>query len=366
MKFTQFEDRENHLREIEVCVGYLNRYLWSDQKKAEFIEIPRLNLILRRDSSVDLFLSVTKEYRSHKDFSRRLLAFGYIGLIALLLKLKLSTYFLNILILDVSEFYPVILGGNNRLRFIDSSNSNAILISKNINSAFFTNNAISAYQQGHFSDLDVIPPVLAVTKKLYFEKQIDGLAINRFFLSDSEGAVVDNSLNTLFQIQEKLCSVVSLDVFFKCKSEVLVNYSNSFKSDKNSELIKLFLSVTERVLKNFGDSEVKIAPSHGDLNRGNVFYGQNKVSIIDWEYYMYRYVDYDKVIYTNDLRHKSLSDYSIFMKQTDKHDFDTVIFLVEELLFRILNFKLDVLDSQMHIDEISYLIKQNISKEVSI
>ncbi len=366
MKFTQFKDRANHLREIEECVGYLNRHLWSDQKKTVFIEVPRLNLILRRDSDASLFLAVTKEYRSHKNFGKRLLAFGYIGLIALLLKLKLSTYFLNILILDVSEFYPVILGGNNRLRFIDSSNSNAILISKNTNSDFFTNNAINAYQQGYFSNLDVIPPVLAVTKKLYFEKQIDGLAINRFSLSDSESTVVDNSLNSLFKIPEKLCSVVSLEVFLKCKAEVLINYSNTFKSEKNSELIKLFFSVTEQVRRNFGDSEVKIAPSHGDLNRGNVFYGQNKVSIIDWEYYMYRYIDYDKVIYTNDLRHKSLSDYSIFMKQTDKHDFDTVIFLVEELLFRILNFKLDILDSQMHIDEISYLIKQNISKGVAI
>jgi hypothetical protein len=365
MKFAQFEDRKKYLREIEECVGYLNRYLWNDQKKAEFIEVPRLNLILRRDSSVNLFLSVTKEYRSHQDFGKRLLAFSYIGLIALLLKLKLSTYFFNVLILDVSEFYPVILGGNNRLRFIDSSNSDAILISKNTNSDFFTNNAISAYQHGHFYNLDVIPPILPITGEFYLEKQVDGLAINRFSLSDSERAVVNNSLSSLFIIQEELCSVVSLEVFLKSKVEVLINYSSTFKSEKNSELIKLFFSITEQVERYFGDSEVKITPSHGDLNRGNVFYGQNKVSIIDWEYYMYRYIDYDKVIYMNNLRHKSLSDYSIFMKQTDKHNFDTVIFLVEELLFRILNFKLDILDSQMHIDEISYLIKQNISKGVT-
>ncbi len=366
MKFAQFEDRENHLREIEECVGYLNRYLWNDQKKSEFIEVPRLNLILRRDSSVDLFLSVTKEYRSHQDFGKRLLAFGYIGLIALLLKLKLSTYFFNVLILDVSEFYPVILGGNNRLRFIDSSNSDAILISKNTSSDFFTNNAISAYQHGHFYNLDVIPPILPITGEFYLEKQVDGLAINRFSLSDSERAVVDNSLSSLFIIQEELCSVVSLEVFLKSKAEVLINYSNTFKSEKNSELIKLFFSITEQVRRYFGDSEIKIAPSHGDLNRGNVFYGQNKVSIIDWEYYMYRYIDYDRVIYMNNLRHKSLADYSIFIKQTDKHDFDTVIFLVEELLFRILNFKLDISDSQIYIDEISYLIKKNLPKGAAI
>ena len=128
----------------------------------------------------------------------------------------------------------------------------------------------------------------------------------------------------------------------------------------------MFFSITKQVRKYFGDSEVKITPSHGDLNRGNIFYGQNKVSIIDWEYYMYRYIDYDRIIYMNDLRHKSLSNFSNFIKQAEQYDFDSIIFLVEELLFRILNFKLDILDSQMHIDEISYLIKQNISKGVAI
>ena len=362
MKFSQFKDKANRLREIDECISYLNRYLWSDQKKAEFIEISRLNLILRRDSDISLFLAVTKEYRSHKNSGKRVLACGYIGLIALLLKLGLLRYFFNRLTLEVSEFYPIILGGNNRLRFIDSSNSNAILISKNTNSDFFTNNAISAYQQGYFYNLDVIPIVLPVNSTLYFEKQVKGLAINRFTLSESDSAVVNSSINALFKRQKELCNVVSLDVFLKHKTEVLINYSNTFKSEKNSELIKLFFGVSEQVQRYLGDSEVKIAPSHGDLNRGNVFHGQNKVSIIDWEYYMYRYIDYDRVVYMNNLRHKSLAKYSIFIKQTDEHDFDTVIFLVEELLFRILNFKLDISDSQIYIDEISYLIKKNLPK----
>jgi hypothetical protein len=363
MKLSQFKDKSKRLREIETCVSYLNQCLWNSKKQAEFIEISRLNLILRRDSNIGLFLDVTKEYRSHKSPSKRVLAFGYLGLIALLLKLRLAKYFFSVLTLEVSDFYPVILGGNNRLRFIDSSNSNAILISKNTNSDFFTGNAINAYQDSHFYNLDVIPIVLPVNSALYFEKQIDGLAINRFTLSESERALVDSSINSLFKRQKELCKVVSLDEFLKYKTEVLINYSNTRKSEKNSELTDLFSSISEQVRMFLGDIEIKIAPSHGDLNRGNVFYGENKVSIIDWEYYMYRYIDYDRVIYMNDLRHKSLANYSIFIKQVDEHDFDTIIFLVEELLFRILNFKLDILDSQIHIDEISHLIKQNLQNE---
>ena len=363
MKLSQFQDKNSRLREIEGCVRYLNQCLWNSQKKTEFIEVSRLNIILRRDSNIGLFLDVTKEYRSHKKAGKRILACAYISLIALLLKLRLAGYFFSVLTLDVSDFYPIILGGNNRLRFIDSSNSNAILVSKNTNSGFFTNNAISAYQDGYFYNLDLIPIVLPVNGSLYFEKQVDGVAINRLNLSKSEIAIVDSSINSLFKRQKELCKVVSLDEFLKYKTEVLINYSNTFKSEKNSELTDLFSSISEQVRRFLGDIEIKISPSHGDLNRGNVFYGEKEISIIDWEYYMYRYIDYDKVIYMNNLRHMSLSSYSTFVKQTDEHDFDTVIFLVEELLFRILNFKLDIFDSQTHIDEISYLIKQNLSNE---
>jgi len=366
MKLSQFKDKNKRLRDIEICVSYLNQCLWNSSKKAEFIEISRLNLILRRDSNIGLFLDVTKEYRSHKNPGKRVLACGYISLIAFLLKMKLAGYFFSVLTLEVADFYPVILGGNNRLRFIDSSNSNAILISKNTNSDFFTSNAINAYQHGYFYNLDVIPIVLPVNSTLYFEKQIEGLAINRITLSESENAVVDSSINAFFTRQEELSEIVSLDVFLKQKAEVLVNYSNTFSSEKNSELIELFFGISEQIRRFLGDIEVRIAPSHGDLNRGNVFYSKGKVSIIDWEYYMYRYIDYDRIIYMNDLRHKSLSNFSNFIKQAEQYDFDSIIFLVEELLFRILNFKLDISDSQMHIDEISYLIKQNISKGVAI
>jgi len=75
---------------------------------------------------------------------------------------------------------------------------------------------------------------------------------------------------------------------------------------------------------------------------------------------MYRYVEYDFVIYTHDLRHQILADYVGFFEGKSHFDFDVILFLLEELSFRILNYKLDIPDSQVHIDAVIDLIKKRL------
>ena len=105
---------------------------------------------------------------------------------------------------------------------------------------------------------------------------------------------------------------------------------------------------------------MSVSPSHGDLNRGNVFLDQDRVSIIDWEYFMYRYVKYDIILYRYDLRHQPLLDYVEFLKGKQHLDFNIILFLLEELFFRILNFKEDIADSQVYVDSIIELIYENL------
>lgn len=362
MKFDQFTDTQKLKREVADSLGYVNKFLWSNAKQSNFLLIPRLNVLFREDSDISLFLDVTKEYRSHKNTFRRVLAICYIIITAALLRIRLASFFFKVVPLEISEFYPVVLGGNNRLRLIDSSNSNAILISKNTDNDFFTNNAINAYQQRKFSRLGMIPEILPINKTLYFEKQIEGLAINRNVLDILETDIVAKSIESFFSRQEALSRGISFDTFLRYKSAILVQFANTYKSEKTSKLVELFIDTGRQVGNYLGNVSVKICPSHGDLNRGNVFLDQNKVYIIDWEYYMYRYIDYDRVIYCNDLRHKTSADYLSFFKEYDSFDFCVLTFLLEELSFRILNFKSDVSDSQVFIDTISMLIKQEILK----
>lgn len=362
MKFDQFTNIQNLEDEISDSIYAVNQFLLSDLKLSKFILIPRLNVLFRADANISLFLDVTKEYRSHTNINRRLLAIFYIGIIAVLLKFRVANYFFKVISLEVSEFYPVILGGNNRLRIIDSANSNALLVSKNTGNEFFTKNAIKAFQQGEFLSLGAIPEVLAINNTLYFERQIKGLAINRRVMCSDETDIVTNQISNFFSVQETLSRNISIRAFMRYKTAILIHFANISKSDKTSNLVELFISVGRQVEHHLGNISIIICPSHGDLNRGNVFLDKKDVHIIDWEYYMYRCIDYDRVIYDNELRHIVLSDYLEFFKKSDLFDFSALIFLLEELSFRILNFKSDVSDSQLFIDTITMLIKQEILK----
>jgi len=362
MKFDQFTDADNLKSEIENSINYVSNIIWSDSKQSNFVLIPRLNILFREDSDIRLFLDVTKEYKSHKNFYRKSIAINYIIISAVLLRLRLAKFFFKTVSLKVSEFYPIILGGNNRLRIIDSSNSNALLVSKNTANDFFTNNAINAFEQRKFASLGVLPEILPINKTLYLERQIEGLAINRSVLDAFETDLIAKSINRFFAMQEELSRDISIDAFLRYKTSILVHFSNNSTAENTVDMVKSFIDLGRQVRSYLGNVLVKTCPSHGDLNRGNVFLDQKQVHIIDWEYYMYRNIDYDRIIYCNDLRHKALSDYLNFFKTTDSLDFCVLTFLLEELSFRILNFKSDVSDSQIFINTISMLIKQEIIK----
>ena len=360
MKFSQFGDTQKLEREVGECIDYLNGFLWSDIHQKQYFIMPKLNLILRSNLDVYLFLDVTKEYRSNKRFLTRVAALLYIFTIAGILKLRLGRFFLKDISLEGSDFYPIIIGGNNRLRFVDSSNSNALLIAKNSNSLLFTRNALRAYCQANFSDLDLIPQIIPINDRVYLEKQIDGLAINRIALTDAQNESVNNSLDSFFARQQDLSRDISVSTFLRYKKSILQNFSSGAKSRHISKLYKLFNSVSDKIEQYFGITEVPVSHSHGDLNRGNVFLDQDRVSIIDWEYFMYRYAKYDAILYKHDLRHQPLSAYVEFIKGKLHLDFNVILFLLEELSFRILNFKEDIADSQVYVDTLVELIYENL------
>jgi hypothetical protein len=360
MKFSQFADCEKLESEITECIRYLNGFLWSDSKKNQHFVIPKLNLIIRPNIDIKLFLDVTKEYRSNSRFLTRVAALIYIGLVVAAIRVRLGSLFLKVLSLETSEFYPIIIGGNNRLRFVDSSNNNALLVAKNCRSIFFTKNAMRAYHKENFFDLEIIPELLMINERVYLEKQISGIAINRMVLTDLQERLLNNSMDAFFLKQQDLSRVISLGTFLRYKTSILLNYSDRAESTKIEELSQLFITMGKRIEKYFGEYEVSVCPSHGDLNRGNVFLDGNKVNIIDWEYFMYRNVDYDPVIFRHDLRHKKLTDYVNFFERNVNFDFNVIIFLTEELSFRILNFKRDVSDSQLYIETLTRLINNKL------
>jgi len=247
MKFSQFSDFQNIELEVAECISYLNGFLWSDSKKHQYFFIAKLNLILRSNIDIHLFLDVTKEYRSNKRFLTRVLSLCYILMIAGILRFRLGRFILKGISLEGSELYPVIIGGNNRLRFVDSSNNNALVVAKNSNSLLFTRNAMRAYCKASFSELDVIPGIIPINDRVYFEKQINGLSINRISLSDSQKVIVTHSLDSFFLRQQELTRTISISTYLRYKRSILERFEVNAASAKISDLFRLFIIISEKV-----------------------------------------------------------------------------------------------------------------------
>jgi hypothetical protein len=294
----------------------------------------------------------------------RILALGYIIFIGVLLKFNLGRLFLDVVSLRGPVFYPAILGGNNRFRFIDSSNRIAILIARDARSAFFTQNATRAFTSNIFSALNCIPEILSVDNRVYFEQQIDGVAINRISLDTSQNKASMDFIDSVSETQKKFIRFISLRAFLRYKIFTIKAYLSTSKLLEANRLLEQFIFYCSYALDNLENTEVPVCPSHGDLNRGNVFISSKNFNIIDWEYFMYRYHPYDYIIFAHNLRHLDINKYKCFFKNSDELNFNTFLFLLEELAFRIFNYKSDLPDSQMHIDALADIFSNYLDSEI--
>jgi len=360
MKISQFEDMQRLQMQINECLQHLNELLGLEVKNSEYFIVPKLNLIFLTSADVKLFLNVTNEYKSNKKLLTKLLASTYIFLLSLVLKIGLGRIFLKVITLKSLEFYPLIIGGNNRLRFINSSNSYALVIAKNLKNTLFTKNAIRAFNCNQFSDLEIIPDLFHLSDRVYLEKQIAGIAINRAEMKEDQHDSVKYKIDTLFSIQQNKKRNTKLSSYLRYKNFVLKNYAKDSKSDYIKSLNNVFLNIGNKILKKSESKHVSVCLSHGDLNRGNIFIDQHKVSVIDWEYFMYRYINYDYLIYNFDLRHQTLPNYIKILEKDWPSNCDLTLFLYEELFFRILNYKEDVKESRLYIDTMIQLISKNL------
>jgi len=366
MKFSQFNDLEKVRIDLGNSLFYLKDLLDNDFGSHQFLYLGRVNMLFRKDANVGLFWDLTKEYRLNTHFPTKALALGYVALCALLIKLRLARFVFKVFTFDAPRFYPVILGGNNRYRLIDSANKTAILVAKSPRNYFFTSNAIRAFNFKAYADLVVIPSIAELTRRAYLECQISGVAINRLFLSPTSEKCVSRCLRLYFDRQKSVSRVISSKVFFRYKVAVLASFSATLQSKKINSLVDEFLEVADKLSTELEIKTVTIALSHGDLNRGNVFVNESGISIIDWEYFLYRYIDYDSVIYFGNLRHRSIEEYNNHIATIDNSKINVILFLVEEYFFRILNYKEDVIDSEILLSNVKALLNNQIKKGDSV
>ncbi len=360
MKISQFKDNEAFIENIRLCAAFILKNLKLSSRSSYYLQFQQLNILCRSDIDARFFLTVTKEYRYNKSILTRFAAISYITFVYLCFKFHISIYFFKKVKLLLPLSFPVIIGGNNRLRFVDSSNTFAIVVSKNCDIDFFSKNIHAANDDKIISSLQLMPEIMKCSSFLYFEKQIHGIAINRLKLSSNEENFIDKKINAYFECQQLNAFDVKWHEFLKGKIEIFENFSKYFTSIYYQLFRDICHSIEEWVIVNSLNENVKIVLSHGDLNQGNILYSHNKLNIIDWEFFGLHYVEYDRIVYNYNIRHLSIQNYKKFLKDDNIQDFDKLAFLVEDLLFRCLNFKPDIKDSSGHID----IIKAEIYKRL--
>jgi hypothetical protein len=362
MKFSQFNDLEKVRIDLDNSLSYLKDLLDNDSGSHQFLYLGRVNMLFRKDANVGLFWDLTQEYRRNTHFPTKVLALGYVALCALLIKLRLARFVFKVFTFDAPIFYPVILGGNNRYRLIDSVNKTAILVAKSSRSEFFTSNAIRA-SSSNYADLGFIPAIYCLTRRVYLERQIRGMAVNRMSRNHLGDDSVERSLDLFFDRQKSTSRTISCRAFFRYKIAVLTSFSAPLQSKKISSLVDDFSKVADKLSTEMGLATIEVSLSHGDLNRGNVFIDESGISIIDWEFFLYRYIDYDRHIYFGNLRHRSLENYNRYILAMDNTSIGITLFLMEEYFFRILNYKDDLSDSEIFLRNVKTLLDSQMEKD---
>jgi hypothetical protein len=357
MKFSQFKNVVKIEEELNECAEYLANKYWAETQNSRYLFFPRLNIFFRSCASLDLFWSLSKEYRYNISKITKTLAYMYTLVVAIILWLGLGKLFFPSFLLNTSIFYPAIIGGNNRLRFINSSNSYALVIAKNSTSTFFTKNAMRAYQKYYLYNHQLIPSIFKLSERVYLEEQITGVAVNRFHPILHQLDLINIEMNNFFSSQVDQSKLITLKTLIRYKACILRNFFYNKKSEQMRIFIKMYASISDVLIDKFGYTPIPVCLSHGDLNRGNVLISANKVCIIDWEYFMYFYSKYDSTLFNFNLRHCNTSDYIDCISNLEYSNINILVFLIEDLFFRILNFKTDVDGSHDHIDIIVRLME---------
>jgi len=360
MKITQYYNTEKYINLMRECIVCAADYLKLRCEKARCIEIPRLNIIIRENIDPKLFLRICLEYRFHRNTLTQWIARIYIYLIYVHLLFRAPLFLHNKSTFMMPFGYVAAMGGNNRVRLIDAMNAFALLIPSDAANSFFILNILSAYKPENRFPLNLMPKIFAFSDRLYFEQQVEGIAINRLRLSKIQQKFINDEMNHYFACQSESSYAVDINSFLSSRVEILLRYG-ALKDDLFYSMFVDLCSDVKKFVENLNiTTYVQVSPSHGDLNLGNILYSTNRIFIIDWEYCYDRYMEYDRIVYSYNLRHLSTEDYVDFVENTSLDDINVLIFLIEDILFRFINYKKDLINSNQYINCIVDLIKSKI------
>lgn len=358
MKFSQFSDSEKRWSEVRTALQHIELVLDIDTVEFVWYYLPLINMIIRHDADPGLIYEIAEEYRSSDRLVRRLQGRLYLALIWLIFTSRLAHCFFEKLTLRGPRFYPIIVGGNNRIRIVDSCNSYAIVVAKGQEQAETISRVYRANDFIKRQGLEGVPPIFPLDEVCYLERQIRGIACNRLSAKTCCHQLVQDALQHLKAAQNNEKRTISATCYLRYLRLNAYKWAVTSRDPHAQEKAYDFLALINTLLSHRNDDEINIVPSHGDLNRGNAIVNESTLNIIDWEYFGLRSEDYDHVVFHYDLRHcrsidyRDLVDSAFGNRLTHK-----LVFLLEEYMFRLVNYKDDVADDKQLLNRAHTLLR---------
>ena len=339
MKISQKGDTAEYLDSISAVLRDHQDCCVKSVDIQTVVVIPKLNIIANKKISTALIWDLFSEYRYQRNPLKQFLTYFYTAIITISIRINLPLFEKREFLID--DQYPAILGGNNRIRLISACNKYALIHAISHDTKWSCDSVIQATKFYSNCGCIALPQILSLPCGGYLEEQIKGVAINRVTCRDIEKTNIDleKTLSDFFDYQLQEGFKLSIDEFFECKRDYLYKKMTS-ENLVSIEELKYFLSLKSKLKDTIKSSDIECIWAHGDMNTGNIFISEDeKVYVIDWEYFGISHQSYDRFVYSRNLRHvKSLDEYTLILNSPEV----PVLDVLEEFIFNLVNGKSDI------------------------
>lgn len=194
--------------------------------------------------------------------------------------------------------YLYIMPGNMKIKLFDYKKKTVTNIVKQGFSTFSFEKELAVRTNPKW---DFILPIEASKDGIYYEKLLEGCTFDR--LKKSNSRIAYDKIKDILQKMQQ--NGRTSENYSDYQQELLLQIKNNLTLIKCDEAIKANIAdFAQKVAKNY-ESDVILAASHGDFQKGNIFFDKNlRIYVLDWETFDKRSIGYDILTFFYSLRYR--------------------------------------------------------------
>lgn len=297
---------------LETVTDYMHAYESNIELSYEhrsdavvtYYSIEKLNVFVPSGVDKSYLLPLRKEYGQSVSWRRKILQTIYFNVVTSAIGMRLFASKVLSSSSDLSEYLPIILGGNNRLRtFHPREYTSTVILKAGFDSKYVANDI----ELRSSLNLEYAPRLLDfdVNKKWLKESYHPGIPINRLDFRLMHKLVQDICSEHIRNCVLPTLKTTSLDTYVTRKVSCITEYLSSLNNLDRSLIIALnnLICQIDMYSKRIGNISINVSWTHGDFQKANVLYTQdNNIKVIDWEAADIRVAIYDIVTMFADTR----------------------------------------------------------------